>query len=165
MSTPRRGGKGKAPALVGAKRPLTAKQEKFCQEYQKDCNATQAAIRAGYSPKTSNEMGAENLAKPSIKARVKELQDKFAADNGISIAWVLDGLKSNAERAMQAEPVYDREGEPTGEYRYEGNVANRAYELIGKHLGMFTEQAEKPPALPSKINITFTDPPKRGKHG
>lgn len=53
---------------------LTPKQERFCQEYIIDLNGTQAAIRAGYSEKTSNEIAAQNLAKLSISDRIKELQ-------------------------------------------------------------------------------------------
>lgn len=52
---------------------LTAKQERFCQEYVVDFNATQAAIRAGYSAKTAGAIGAENLRKPQIAARIAEL--------------------------------------------------------------------------------------------
>lgn len=51
---------------------LTPKQQRFVDEYLIDLNATQAAIRAGYSPKTANEMGAENLAKPSIKQAIEQ---------------------------------------------------------------------------------------------
>ncbi|ENV46040.1 hypothetical protein P255_01434 [Acinetobacter brisouii CIP 110357] len=51
---------------------LTAKQQRFVDEYLIDLNATQAAIRAGYSAKTANEIGAENLAKPSIAKAIQE---------------------------------------------------------------------------------------------
>src|SRR5690349_10894554 len=54
---------------------LTAKEEKFCHEYIKDFNATQAAIRAGYSKGTARQIGYENLTKPYIKNRIKELSD------------------------------------------------------------------------------------------
>ncbi|HDC4357504.1 terminase small subunit [Enterobacter cloacae] len=53
---------------------LTDKQEMFCREYLIDLNATQAAIRAGYSEKTANEQGAQNLAKVSIQSRISELK-------------------------------------------------------------------------------------------
>ena len=46
---------------------MTNKQKLFVQEYLKDLNATQAALRAGYSPKTAGATGAENLKKPEIK--------------------------------------------------------------------------------------------------
>lgn len=52
---------------------LKAKQEQFCQQYIKDFNATQAAIRAGYSIKTAGSIGHENLTKPEIKGRIQNL--------------------------------------------------------------------------------------------
>lgn len=53
---------------------LTDKQEMFCQEYLIDLNASQAAIRAGYSAKTANRIGSENLSKPDIAKRIIELK-------------------------------------------------------------------------------------------
>ena len=53
---------------------LTAKQKRFIEEYLIDLNATQAAIRAGYSEKTADVIGSENLVKPNIKAEVERLQ-------------------------------------------------------------------------------------------
>jgi hypothetical protein len=61
----------------------------------------------------------------------------------IDKAWVIDRLRENAERAMQARPVFDHEGNKTGEYRYDGAVANRALELIGKEIGMFVTRHEQ----------------------
>ena len=51
---------------------LTAKQKRFCDEYLKDLNATQAAIRAGYSEKTAKQIGQENLTKPYLKNYIEE---------------------------------------------------------------------------------------------
>ncbi|TDB44121.1 terminase small subunit [Photorhabdus luminescens] len=53
---------------------LTDKQEMFCREYLVDLNATQAAIRAGYSESTARNIGCENLAKPNIQSRIAELK-------------------------------------------------------------------------------------------
>lgn len=55
---------------------LTPKQELFVHEYLIDLNATQAAIRAGYSEKTAAAIGSENLLKPEIKSAIEELQGK-----------------------------------------------------------------------------------------
>jgi phage terminase small subunit len=51
-------------------------------------------------------------------------------------------LVENVDRAMEAEPVLDPKGNPTGEYKYNGNVANRALELLGKEIGMFVDRKE-----------------------
>lgn len=121
---------------------LTVKQNKFIDEYMIDLNATQAAIRAGYSESTAKEIGYENLTKPhiaeAIEIRVKERSDKTK----ITSEWVLNNLKEITERCMQGEPVYDREGNETGEWRFEHSGANKALELIGKHLKMFTDKHE-----------------------
>jgi hypothetical protein len=55
---------------------------------------------------------------------------------------VIERLRENVERAMQPQPVLDRAGNPTGSYVYNGAVANRALELLGKELGMFIERRE-----------------------
>jgi len=68
---------------------LTDKQERFCYEYCIDFNATQAAIRAGYSEKTAYSIGIENLKKPEIEKRISELQADLAKTSGISALRVL----------------------------------------------------------------------------
>ncbi len=71
---------------------LTAKQEAFCTEYLIDLNATQAAIRAGYSPDSANEIAAENMAKPSVSSRVAELMALRSERTRISADRVLTEL-------------------------------------------------------------------------
>ena len=58
----------------------------------------------------------------------------------VTAEWVLKGLIEIHDRAMQHHAVLDREGKPIGEYVYQGQVASRALELLGKHLGMFDKQ-------------------------
>ena len=69
---------------------LTDKQEMFCQEYLIDLNATQSAIRAGYSERTAHSIGAENLIKPEIQARISELNKSRLEATGISQKRVLE---------------------------------------------------------------------------
>ena len=69
---------------------LTAKQEKFCNEYLIDLNATQAAIRAGYSEKTAAVIGAENLIKPNIANFIQERQKELQEETGITQKRVLE---------------------------------------------------------------------------
>lgn len=131
---------------------LTPKQQRFVQEYLIDLNATQAAIRAGYSKKTAEQIGYENLRKPEIAAAIEAKRLKVAEKAELSVGWVLDRLRTVAERCMQAEPVLDKRGEPvlvetpTGElapaYTFQAAPANRSLELLGKHLGMFPDKVE-----------------------
>lgn len=72
---------------------LTAKQEKFCQEYLVDLNATQSAIRAGYSVDTARAIGHENLTKPDIQLRLTELRTELNNQNGNLAQQVIDELK------------------------------------------------------------------------
>lgn len=124
------------------KAKLTAKQEAFVREYLVDLNGTQAAKRAGYSERTAESQASRLLRNAKVRGAVSALQAKRAQKADLSKAWVLDGLKKNFERAMQSEEVTDREGKGTGVFVYSGQVANRALELIGKELGMFTDRHE-----------------------
>lgn len=121
---------------------LTWKQERFCQEYIIDGNATRAAKTAGYSEDTAKEIGYENLTKPYLLARIAELESDRMARTRITQDSVVLGLLENAQRASQAVPVLNSKGGPTGEYRYEATAVNRAYELIGKAQGMFVDRKE-----------------------
>jgi len=99
---------------------LTAKQEKFCHEYMVDLNASQASIRAGYSPKTAGVIGQENLKKPLIQARIRELQAETQKRTKITIDDVVEKIWYIAV-----------EGE-------EENNRLKALDMMMKHLGGFT---------------------------
>lgn len=64
--------------VVSVADKLTPKQQQFAREYLVDFNATQAAIRAGYSPKTAQVIGAENIKKPMVAAEIQRLGQKTA---------------------------------------------------------------------------------------
>jgi phage terminase small subunit len=87
---------------------LTPKQARFVEEYLIDLNATQAAIRAGYSAKTANEIGAENLAKPSIKAAIDAAMAERSQQTKIDAQWVLKRLAAEAEADIA--DLYDDDG-------------------------------------------------------
>ena len=71
---------------------LTAKQERFCEEYLIDLNATQAAIRAGYSVESAGSIGSENLTKPEIRARIDTAMAERSKRTGINADRVLREL-------------------------------------------------------------------------
>ena len=114
---------------------LTDKQEMFCKEYIIDLNATQASIRAGYSEKTANEQGCQNLAKLNIQERIAELKEDREKRLVIDADWVLQQAVKVHMMCMQAEPVIVG-GEPTGEYKFDSSGANKALELVGKHVNI-----------------------------
>lgn len=142
---------------------MTPKQERFVQEYLIDLNATQAAIRAGYSERTAKVIGCENLSKPDIQAAIIAAKAERSVRTEITQDWVLQKLKENTERAMQVIEVVDREGNATGEYRYEGAVANGALGLIGKHLGMFAERLAGHDGGALKLGATVLILPDNGR--
>ncbi len=115
-----------------AERELTPKQAAFVQEYLIDLNATQAAIRAGYSEKTANEQGARLLANASIRASINAGQNKRAEKTELNAEWVLNRLQLIADTCMKE----DDRG------RIDSAGANKATELIGKHLAMFTDKTQ-----------------------
>ena len=122
---------------MATKRELTAKQRRFVQEFGVDLNAHRAAIRAGYSKKTARQIGAENLSKPYILAEIKAAMRETEESIGLSKEAVIKGLIEITDRCMQAVPVFDTKGQPTGEFRFNAAGAVRALELLGKSIGMF----------------------------
>lgn len=114
----------------------------FVREYLIDLNGKQAAIRAGYSAATAEQQASRLLRSVKVKAMVDEAMAERAARTEITADWVLGNLKSIAERCMQQEAVRGPDGEPSGEFKFDASGANRALELIGKHLGMFTDRVE-----------------------
>lgn len=98
---------------------LTPKQQRFVEEYLVDLNATQAAIRAGYSERTANEIGAENLAKPSVKAAVDLALAERAEKTGITAERVLSEIANMAfydpsDLMVSIDPdEYDGEAHPS----------------------------------------------------
>ena len=128
---------------------LTPRQARFVGEYLIDLNGTQAAIRAGYSEKSAKQQGSRLLTNADVQAAVVKGQAEKAEKLGLSQEWVLRRLVQVVERCLQAEAVVDRMGEPViietpeGEmgaaYTFQAAGANRALELLGKHLNLFNE--------------------------
>lgn len=117
-----------------------SKHERFAQELAAGKTADAAYQEAGYKANRGNASVLK--ANQNVLARVQELQGRAVEKVVLTKQWILERLIANAERAMQAEPVLDREGNETGEYTYQGNVANRALELLGKEMSMFVDRKE-----------------------
>jgi phage terminase small subunit len=124
-----RSGSGTMPILPNNRHEL------FAQGLAKGLSADAAYQAAGYKPNRGN--AATLKANQSISKRVEELQAAAAAKTVLSRQWVIERLVETVERAMQAVPHLDHEGNPTGVFTYQGNVAIKALELLGKELGMF----------------------------
>jgi phage terminase small subunit len=112
----------------------------FVLEYMADLNATAAAIRCGYSEKSATQISVELMARPQIKAAVSACLALRAKRSEITADYVLEVICDTVERCRQAEPVKDREGKPTGEYKFDAQAVLKGAELLGKHIAMFTEK-------------------------
>lgn len=129
---------------------LTDKQKRFVEEYLVDLNATQAAIRAGYSAKTADVQGAQNLVK--LKGFIQEEQKKRSERVQVTQDDVLNGLleviaMSTGKKAVVETDVAKNEsgglvGFDIAKTKFEPAAANKALELLGKHLGMFGQRVE-----------------------
>ena len=108
---------------------LTPKQSRFVDEYLIDLNATQAAIRAGYSEKTADVIGAENLVKPCIKQAIDEALAKRSQKTERKAADVLADIQELAQ-AAKLECLADPKNSALL------NATIKALELEGKHLGV-----------------------------
>src|SRR5690554_2819403 len=119
---------------------LTAKQERFVSEYLVDLNATQAAIRAGYSRRTAEQQGFQLLKKTSVATAIAEAKAARSERTKIDADYVLRQAVKLHERCMQeVVPLTDRKGrqirDDDGNPLFVFNAAGaaKALELIGKH--------------------------------
>lgn len=134
------------------KKKLTDKQSRFVEEYLVDLNATQAAIRAGYSETSARSTAFDNLQKQEIQDAISKEQEKRSKRTHVDQDWVITRLRSVAERSLQAERVTDRagntvlvenkDGDMVPAYTFNAAGANKALELLGKNIGMFTDKTE-----------------------
>ncbi|QVL37018.1 terminase small subunit [Aminirod propionatiphilus] len=140
---------------------LTAKQKAFVEEYLVDLNATQAAIRAGYSAKTAGSIGQRLLTKVEIQAELAVAMAAREERTEITQDAVLKDLLEIKERCMQRAPVLDMKGhqvrdeEGLGLWEFDAKDALRALELLGKHLGMFSDKLRLEGSL--DVNVGLAD--------
>jgi phage terminase small subunit len=142
-------------------RGLTPKQARFVDEYLVDLNATQAAIRAGYSVKSAERIGLETLARPAVAAAIREAEAARSERVQVSADYVVENLTEIVERCMQRAPVMVRQGRETVHliddegrhvWQFDARGATGALALIGRHLGMFGESG--PPAgSPTRFDV------------
>ncbi len=131
---------------------LTPKQSRFVEEYLIDLNATQAAIRAGYSAKTAKQQASRLLTNVDVAASVVEAKLERSEVTKIDSAWVLRKAVALHERCMQEispvlnpktrKQVRDDDGNPL--YKFNATGASRALEIVGKNVevGAFKDRLE-----------------------
>lgn len=132
---------------------LTQKQRRFIDEYIISGNATQAAIKAGYSKKTARKIGQENLTKPDIKAEIERRNAEIQSEKTADMTEVMEYLTS-VMRGEQTESVATSKGVFSG-VEVSAKDRIKAAELIGKRNGAWTDKKELTGDL--KIDIGVGD--------
>jgi len=127
-------------------RKLTPKQKRFIEEYLLDANATQSAIRAGYSKKTAEVTGCKLLINPRVAVALRELQDARSKVTKIDAEYVLRQSVKLHERCMQEvkpkmvkkgkEMVHAQDDEGNYLFVFDASGAAKGLELIGKHVSV-----------------------------
>lgn len=126
---------------------LTQKQRRFIDEYIISGNATQAAIKAGYSKKTAAVTATENLRKPNIKAEIQARNAEIQSEKTADMTEVMEYLTS-VMRGEQTESVATSKGIFSG-VEVSAKDRIKAAELIGKRNGAWTDKKE----LSGDLNI------------
>lgn len=151
-------------------RKLTPKQERFCEEYIVDLNATQAAIRSGYSKKSARLIGSKNITKVDIQMKIQGLADRRSERTRITADMVLKELARCA--FLDPRKLFNEEGDLKRITDLDSDVAaaiagmdisvvktqvsdvttltskirlvdkKGVLELLGKHLALFTDRLE-----------------------
>lgn len=142
---------------------MTAKQRRFCDEYLIDLNATQAAIRAGYSERSANRIGTENMSKPVIKAyitaRMAEKDKELIANQDEVLKYLTSVLRGQSRSSVVVV-------ESTGDYCSEAREMEKApdekerlkaAELLGKRYGLYTDRIEQEIDMELTISVDYGD--------
>ncbi len=145
---------------------LNAKQERFCHEYLVDFNGTQAAIRSGYSVKTATAIARENLTKPHIQKRIRQLSNRVLDRVDVKVEDVLSRLIKVAFADIKFFIKWDETGNVTffpsdnvdGElisgftssdtlngkrFHFKLHDKLKALEMLGKYLNIFKETQDE----------------------
>lgn len=124
---------------------------KFADKYFETLNGTQSAIYAGFSEETAKQQAWQILQREDVQEYLQKLREEYADKANVSKQWVLERFKHISDSCVQAEPVLDSNGTPTGEYRFDSSGANKATEMIGRIIGIFEKDNDQ--SKPKTTNI------------
>ena len=122
------------------------RHEKFCELVVSGIRPSAAYTSIGYSAGGADQAASRLLKRDDIRARVSELsnaaQQSAVERCSLTRSWVIESLKSVAQRCMQVEPVIDGNGRTVGVFKFNAAGATRALELLGREVGMFVERTQ-----------------------
>lgn len=142
---------------------LTAKQQRFCDEYLIDLNATQAAIRAGYSSKYANTNAPKLLQITAIKAllaqRMAEKESRLIADQDEVLKYLTSVLRGQSRASVV---VVENTGDFMSEAREMEKAPDekerlKAAELLGKRYGLYTDKVDQVIDMDLNITVDYGD--------
>lgn len=136
---------------------MTPKQKLFCDEYLIDLNATQAAIRAGYSEKNARNIASENLTKPNIKeyidARMAEKESELIADQDEVLKYLTAVMRGKSNASVLARSELG--GDVVIEKPPDEKERLKAAELLGKRYGLYTDKIETDVDMELNISVDY----------
>lgn len=149
---------------------LTHRQERFVAEYLVDLNGTQAAIRAGYSKTSASKAACRLLAGEAVRKAVGMAMDERMERTGLSQDEVIEDLRELRDICMGRKPVkvmtiVKNAKEGTAEsvevegVMFEPSSANRALELLGRHMRMFSDRPDAAGGTPPAQSGVLVVPP------
>lgn len=134
---------------------MTEKQKRFCDEYLIDLNATQAAIRAGYSENSAKQIGQQNLTKVDIKEyiekRLEEKEDALIAKQDEVLKYLTSVMRGSSKSSVLARQ--DDGSEHVIEKKPDEKERLKAAELLGKVHMLFTEKVQQ--EIDAELSITI----------
>ena len=144
--------------MIVAKSGLTDKQKRFCDEYLVDLNGTQAAIRAGYSPRSARQIADKNMSNGDIRKyideRMKEKEKELIADQDEVLKYLTNVLRGKSQSEIV---VVENIGDFTSEARLIQKAPDekerlKAAELLGKRYNLFSDKMKVDVAMPVVIS-------------
>ena len=121
---------------ASTKVPIPPMRKLFAERYLVSLNATTAALEAGYSKKTARRIGSELLHDPRVKEVIHKGAKERSERNKVDADWVLNEQVKVYKRCMTVDPILDKEGNQTGEFKFDASGANKALENVGKHVNV-----------------------------
>lgn len=134
--------------------------QRFADKYFETLNGTESAIYAGFSESTARQQAWQLLQREDIQEYLQELRAEYSKKTGITKEWIIERFKTISDRCIQEEPVLDKDGNPTGEYRFDSSGANNATAHLGKIIGVFEKDNEqKKPEISLPAPVIYNSAP------